>query len=73
LGSDLLFAAGVRALAVAAEVEGIALAIDAKDQDAAGWYTRFGALPLLDDPMKLILPLQVIADAAAVSQRAKRP
>jgi hypothetical protein len=73
LGSDLLFAAGVRALAVAAEVGGIALAIDAKDQDAAGWYTRFGALPLLDDPMKLILPLQVIADAAAVSQRAKRP
>jgi hypothetical protein len=60
-------------LAVAAEVGGIALAIDAKDRDAADWYMRFGALPLLDDPAKLVLPLQVIADAAAAAQRAKRP
>lgn len=73
LGGDLLLAAGVRALGVAAEVGGIALAIDAKDQNAAGWYMRFGALPLLNDPMKLVLPLQVIADAAAAGQRAKAP
>jgi GNAT superfamily N-acetyltransferase len=63
LGSDLLLAAGERALAVAAEVGGVALAIDAKDENAARWYERFGALPLLDDPLKLILPLSVIADA----------
>lgn len=43
--------------------EGAALAIDAKDEGAARWYERFGALPLLDDPLKLILPLSVIADA----------
>jgi GNAT superfamily N-acetyltransferase len=73
LGGELLIAAGARALAVAAEVGGVALAIDAKDQTAAGWYLRFGALPLLDDPMKLILPLQVIADAIAIGQRAKSP
>jgi GNAT superfamily N-acetyltransferase len=63
LGGDLLLAAGERSLAVAAEVGGVALAIDAKDEKAARWYERFGALPLLDDPLKLILPLSVIADA----------
>lgn len=70
LGGDLLLSAGARAIAVAAEVGGVALAIDAKDADAVRWYQRFGALPLLDDPLKLILPLSVIADAitAAAAQ-----
>ena len=63
LGGDLLLAAGVRALAVASEVGGVALAIDAKDPNAVRWYERFGAVPLLDDPLKLILPLAVIAEA----------
>lgn len=63
LGGELLLAAGERALAVAAEVGGVALAIDAKDDNAVSWYERLGALPLLDDPLKLILPLSVIADA----------
>ena len=63
LGGELLLAAGGRALAVAAEVGGTALAIDAKDGNAAHWYERFGALPLLDEPLKLVLPLVVIADA----------
>lgn len=62
VGGDLLLAAGERALAVAAEVGGVALAIDAKDESATRWYERFGARPLLDDPLKLILPLSVIAD-----------
>ena len=57
-----MLAAGERALAVAAEVGGTALAIDAKDESAAHWYERFGALPLLDEPYKLVLPLVVIAD-----------
>ena len=63
LGGELLLAAGERALAVATQVGGVALAIDAKDDKAAGWYQRFGALPLLDDPRKLVLPLAVISDA----------
>jgi GNAT superfamily N-acetyltransferase len=70
LGGDLLLAAGERALAVAAEVGGVALAIDAKDEKAARWYERFGALALLDDPLKLILPLDIIA--AAISTAGKR-
>ncbi len=65
IGSALLFAAGRRALSVAAEVGGVALAIDAKDERAAGWYERFGALRLLDDPLKLVLPLAAIRDALA--------
>jgi GNAT superfamily N-acetyltransferase len=63
LGADLLLRAGARALAVASAVGGVALAIDAKDDRAARWYQRFGALPLLDDPTKLILPLAAIAEA----------
>ena len=63
LGGDLLLAAGARALAVAREVGGVALAIDAKDERAARWYERFGALRLLDDPLKLVLPLETVAAA----------
>jgi GNAT superfamily N-acetyltransferase len=69
LGGDLLLAAGSRALAVAAEVGGVALAIDAKDAKAAQWYERFGAVPLLDDRLKLVLPLRVVADAIAAVQK----
>ena len=60
LGADLLYAAGERAIAVAQQVGGVALAIDAKDEKAAAWYERFGALRLIDDPLKLILPLETI-------------
>src|SRR5487761_1671283 len=69
LGGDLLLAAGERALAVSAEVGGVALAIDAKDEKAARWYERFGALALLDDPLKLILPLGIIATAIATAAK----
>jgi GNAT superfamily N-acetyltransferase len=69
LGGDLLLAAGERALAVAAEVGGVALAIDAKDATAARWYERFGALILLDDPLKPVLPLATIAAAIAAGRR----
>lgn len=72
LGSDLLLAAGERAVAVAAEVGGVALAIDAKDSRAAQWYERFGAQALLDDPLKLILPLVTIAEALAKTEKRQR-
>lgn len=69
LGGDLLLAASQRALAVAAEVGGVALAIDAKDEKAAKWYQRFGALALPDEPLKLILPLAVTAEAIATVEK----
>ena len=72
LGGDLLLAAGLRALAVAAEIGGVALAFDAKDARAAEWYERFGAVPLLDDPLKLVLPLAAVADAEALVVAGRR-
>ena len=69
LGAELLLAAGVRALSVASQIGGVALAIDAKDERAAGWYERFGAVRLLDDPLKLILPLAVIAETIAAAAK----
>lgn len=69
LGGDLLLAAGARALTVAAQVGGVALAIDAKDEKAARWYERFGAMPLLDSsPLSLILPFRTIIDALDIAQ-----
>jgi len=72
LGGELLLAAGERALAVAAEVGGVALAIDAKDENAVRWYERFGAQRLLDDPLKLVLPLSLIAAAIKGARRRRK-
>lgn len=73
LGGDLLLAAGARALAVAAQVGGVALVIDAKDEKAARWYERFGAMPLLDSsPLSLILPFKAIVSALEAAQAESR-
>ncbi len=72
LGGDLLLSAGIRALSVATQIGGVALAIDAKDDRAANWYERFGASHLLDDPLKLVVPLATIAEAVAAAQKKGR-
>lgn len=51
---------------MAVEVAGVALALDAKDEPAAACSERSGALRLLDDPLKLALPMKTIADALAL-------
>jgi GNAT superfamily N-acetyltransferase len=63
LGGRLLMAAGQRALLVAEHVGGVALIIDAKDQRAADWYRGYGAEPLLDAALSLVLPLTTIEAA----------
>ena len=63
LGGQLLLAAGRRCLRVAEEVGGVALLIDAKNERAAEWYAGFGALPLLDAPLSLLIPLATIEQA----------
>jgi hypothetical protein len=65
MGGALLIAAGRRCLAVAQEVGGVALLIDAKSDRAAQWYESFGALRLEDAPLSLVLPLGTIAQAMA--------
>jgi GNAT superfamily N-acetyltransferase len=63
LGGQLLLAAGKRCLLAAAEVGGVALLIDAKNERVAGWYASYGAVPMLDAPLSLLLPLMTIEAA----------
>ena len=55
--------AGRRCLLAAAEVGGVALLIDAKNERAAKWYASYGAVPLEDAPMALLLPLATVKAA----------
>ena len=63
LGGQLLLAAGRRCLLAAAEVGGVVLVIDAKNERVAGWYASYGAVPLLDAPLTLLLPLATLGAA----------
>ncbi|PTN36377.1 GNAT family N-acetyltransferase [Desulfonatronum sp. SC1] len=69
LGGQLLLAAGRRSLLAASQVGGVALLIDAKNERAARWYTGYGAVPLLDQPLSLLLPLKTIQAALSVTSR----
>lgn len=60
LGGQLLLAAGRRALFVAAQAGGVALLIDAKNENVAKWYMSYGAIPLLDAPQSLLLPFKMV-------------
>jgi len=48
---------------VAEEIGGTAMLIDAKNEKVAAWYTSFGALPMMDAPITLLLPLNLVAAA----------
>lgn len=65
LGGKLLLAAGERALLVSQQVGGIALLIDAKHERAADWYRSYGAIPLPEASLTLLLPLKTIEMALA--------
>jgi hypothetical protein len=67
MGGQLLLAAGRRCLRVAAEAGGVALLIDAKNEGAAGWYANYGAVPLQDAPLSLLLPFKTIHGALAAA------
>jgi len=60
LGGQLLMAAGRRCARVAAEVGGVVLVIDAKNERAAAWYMEYGAVRLGDAPLTLVLALRTI-------------
>ena len=63
VGGQLLLSAGRRCLLASAEVGGVVLVIDAKNERVAGWYAGYGAVPLLDAPLSLLLPLATIKAA----------
>lgn len=60
LGGQLLLAAGRRCLLVAVQAGGVALLIDAKNGRVAQWYASYGAIPLLDAHLSLLLPFNTI-------------
>ena len=57
LGGIMLGAATRRCAALAASGGGYLLIIDAKDDRVAGWYQRFGAIPVLDSKLTLVMHL----------------
>lgn len=61
LGGQLLAAAALRCLRVAEEAGGILLIIDAKHERAANWYASYGAEPLQNHPLTLVMPLETFA------------
>jgi len=63
LGGGLLIAAGRRCIAVAEEVGGVALLVDAKSDQAARWYEGYGAVRLDDAPLSLVLPFATLRKA----------
>ncbi|MBI1284257.1 MAG: GNAT family N-acetyltransferase [Thiobacillus sp.] len=60
LGELLLVDALTRAQRIYAEAGGIGLFVDALDEQAAGYYRRFGFTASPDNPLLLFLPAQVI-------------
>ncbi len=69
LGGQLLASAARRCLRAAAEVGGVVLIIDANNDRAAQWYTNYGALPLSNKPLMLVMPLATFAaDLKAAGQ-----
>ena len=69
LGGQLLLAAGRRCLRVAAEAGGVALLIDARNEGVADWYASYGAVPLRDAPLSLLLPFKTIHAALAAADK----
>ena len=69
LGGQLLLAAGRRCLRAAEEVGGIVLVIDAKNERVAAWYASYGATPLLEAPLSLLLPLATIKAALKKAEK----
>jgi GNAT superfamily N-acetyltransferase len=69
LGGQLLAVAARRCLRAAAEVGGVVLIVDAKNDRAARWCTNYGAVPLSNKPLTLVMSLGTFAaDLKAAGQ-----
>jgi hypothetical protein len=53
----------------ALEVGGVALLIDANSERAAKWYASYGAVPLVDAPLSLLLPLATVQRALEAARK----
>jgi GNAT superfamily N-acetyltransferase len=61
LGGQLLSAAALRCLRASHQVGGRLLFIDAKNDRAARWYIGYGAEPLANHPLTLVIKLEDFA------------
>ncbi|WP_235068144.1 GNAT family N-acetyltransferase [Asticcacaulis sp. YBE204] len=61
LGGQLLAAAALRCLRISEQVGGRVLIIDANNERAAAWYGKYGAEPLKNHTLTLIMPLATFA------------
>lgn len=69
LGGQFLAAAARRCLRASAEVGGVVLIIDAKNDRAAQWYGSYGAVALSNKPLTLVMSLATfVADLKAAGQ-----
>jgi GNAT superfamily N-acetyltransferase len=69
LGGQLLAAAGRRCLRAAANVGGVILIIDAKNDHAANWCAAYGAVPLANTPLTLVMSLVTFATGLKATGR----
>jgi GNAT superfamily N-acetyltransferase len=72
IGGQLLLAAGRRCLLASAEVGGVVLVIHAKNERVAGWFAGYGAVPLLDAPLSLVLHSRARARVAMLGRATAR-
>ncbi|VDY38843.1 acetyltransferase [Salmonella enterica subsp. enterica serovar Daytona] len=70
LGAQLLLSAGKRCIQAALQVSGVALLIDAKNKQVLRLVTKgFGAVPLNDQPLSLLLSFKTLYAALSASGR----
>jgi len=60
LGETLLFDALHRALLQSAHIASAGVIVDAKDENTAGFYLKYGFTPILDADRRLFLPMKTI-------------
>lgn len=63
LGGELLRHALYRALELSREVGTCIVLVDALDENAKGFYERYGFVSLVDLPLSLVLPMETISEA----------
>lgn len=66
-GGALLVAAIRRVAATATQIGIAGLFVDAKDDQAAAFYRKFGFVPLPSNPHRLFLPLSTLLSVASAS------
>jgi hypothetical protein len=59
-------------LRAADEVGGVILIIDAKNERAADWYAAYGAVPLANTPLTLVMSLATFATELKAKGQAQR-